>query len=263
MRALFGFTGLGKTEFASLIALRNVARSQTDSSRIGRSGQALQFFPSQTGIIFICSCCLAAVLSGCGGSVTVEQIPGTLAASPTTVAFGNVAVGQVANSTITLRAGSSGPVQISQLSLSGQSFAMSGQSDLPITIAAGGAYDLNVQFDPTATGAVAGQITITNNSSADGTVAIALSGTGTPLSYVASLSWDAPLDSPVPVAGYNVYRSQAGSSKYQLLNLSIDPDTTYIDNSVQNGLTYDYVIESVDSVGVASAPTSPVSVEIP
>ena len=77
------------------------------------------------------------------------------------------------------------------------------------------------------------------------------------------LSWDAPSDSPVPIAGYNIYRSTGGSSAYQLLNSSVDTETTYVDNTVQSGLTYDYYVESVDSSGVQSAPSNQVSVTIP
>jgi fibronectin type 3 domain-containing protein len=67
----------------------------------------------------------------------------------------------------------------------------------------------------------------------------------------------------VPVAGYNVYRSPSGVSTYQLLNLSIDTQTAYMDETVQNGQTYDYIVESVDDYGVGSVPTSPVAVTIP
>jgi hypothetical protein len=208
-------------------------------------------------------CYSALALSGCGGSKVVTDDTGTLTATPTTAAFGNVAVGQASNATITLRGGSAGPVEITQLSLSGQGFAMSGQADLPITLPAGGVYDLSLQFDPVATGAATGQITVTSNSTSNATVAIALSGTGTPRAYIVGVSWDAPLDSADPVAGYNVYRSPAGAAGYELLNASVDPNTTFVDSTVQDGLSYDYIVESVDSSGVESIPSAMVSVTIP
>jgi hypothetical protein len=43
----------------------------------------------------------------------------------------------------------------------------------------GQAATLSVEFDPTAAGAATGQLTITSNSSANGTAVISLSGTGT------------------------------------------------------------------------------------
>jgi len=131
----------------------------------------------------------------------------------------------------------------------------------PVTLNPGQTVTLNVQFDPTTTGVATGQLTIQSNSSTNGTAVISLSGTGTPPEV--DLSWDAPSGSTDPVAGYNIYRSTGGSSAYQLLNSSIDTQTTYVDSTVQSGLTYDYYVESVDSSGVESAPSNQVNVTIP
>jgi hypothetical protein len=96
-----------------------------------------------------------------------------------------------------------------------------------------------------------------------GEVELTTAGRGAAASYSVDLSWDAPTSSADPVAGYNVYRSPSGSSTYQLLNSSVDPNTTYVDSTVKNGLSYDYFIESVDSSGVESVPSAIVSVTIP
>jgi hypothetical protein len=82
------------------------------------------------------------------------------------------------------------------------------------------------------------------------------------LAHQVDLSWDAPGGSPVPIEGYNIYRSTGGSSTYQLLNSSIDAQTTYVDSTVQSGLVYNYYVESVDSLGVQSVPSNQVSVTI-
>jgi fibronectin type 3 domain-containing protein len=63
--------------------------------------------------------------------------------------------------------------------------------------------------------------------------------------------------------GYDIYRATGSSSTYQLLNSSIDTQTTYVDSTVQSGTAYTYYVESVDSSGVQSAPSSPVGVTIP
>jgi fibronectin type 3 domain-containing protein len=137
---------------------------------------------------------------------------------------------------------------------------MSGAT-FPVTLNPTLAITLDVQFDPIATGAAAGQVTIQSNSSTNGTVVVGLSGTG--IQHQVDLSWDAPSSSPDPVAGYNVYRSTGGSSTYQLLNSSVDSQTTYVDSTVQSGLTYDYIVESVDSSGVESTPSNEVTATIP
>jgi fibronectin type 3 domain-containing protein len=92
---------------------------------------------------------------------------------------------------------------------------------------------------------------------------ITLTGTGTAASYSVDLAWDAPTNSTDPVAGYNVYRSPSGGSTYQLLNSSVDAETTYVDSTVQNGQSYDYIVESVDDSGIESVPTSPLAITIP
>jgi fibronectin type 3 domain-containing protein len=139
---------------------------------------------------------------------------------------------------------------------------MSGAT-FPVTLTPGQTVTLGVQFDPTAADAATGQLTITSNSSTNGTAVIALTGTGTVASFAVDLSWDAPSSSTDPVVGYNVYRSPSGSSTYQLLNSSVDTQTTYVDSRVQSGLSYDYIVESVDGSGNESVPTSPIVVTIP
>ncbi len=88
-------------------------------------------------------------------------------------------------------------------------------------------------------------------------------GSGSTQHHV-QLSWAAPSATPSdPLAGYHVYRAIAGASSYQLLNSSIDANTTYTDSSVQSGQTYDYVVKSVDTAGVESAPSNMTSVSVP
>jgi hypothetical protein len=88
-------------------------------------------------------------------------------------------------------------------------------------------------------------------------------GSGSTQHHV-QLSWAAPGATPSdPLAGYHVYRATAGTSSYQLLNSSIDTSTTYNDSSVQSGQTYDYVVKSVDTGGVESAPSNMTSVSVP
>jgi fibronectin type 3 domain-containing protein len=76
------------------------------------------------------------------------------------------------------------------------------------------------------------------------------------------LNWDAPNASSDPIAGYHVYRTTGSSSNYSMLS-TLDTQTTYTDTTVQSGATYDYIVKSVDTNGVESGPSNPVSVTIP
>jgi hypothetical protein len=69
--------------------------------------------------------------------------------------------------------------------------------------------------------------------------------------------------STVPITSYNTYRLTAGGSAYQLLNSSVGPQTTYVDKAVQSGVTYDYLVTSVDSTGAESVPSNTVTATIP
>jgi len=104
---------------------------------------------------------------------------GELVASPGTVSFGAVSIGQGASNIVSLQNAGTAPIDITQLSLTGQPFTLVAPSNLPITLAAGATYHLNLQFNPTAPGAATGQLTIASNSSSTGTAVISLGGTGT------------------------------------------------------------------------------------
>ena len=187
-----------------------------------------------------------------------------LTISPASLAFGNVTVNTASTLPLTLNSAGTAPVTINSGTLTGSGYTVSGAT-FPVTLNPGLAVTLEVQFDPTASGAAAGQLTIQSNSTTNATSVISLSGTGqNPISaaHQVDLSWNAPSNSPVPIVGYNIYRSTGGSA-YQLLNSSVDTQTTYVDSAVQSGSTYDYIVESVDSSGVESVPSNEVTATIP
>ncbi len=186
----------------------------------------------------------------------------TLSISPGSVVFGNVALNTATTQPVTLSSTGTGPVTVNSAKLSGTGFAMSGAA-FPVTLNPSLAVTLEVQFDPTTAGAATGQLTIQSNSSTNSTVAISLSGTGEAAQHQVNLTWSAPASSPVPVAGYYIYRSTGGSTSYQLLNSTVDTQATYIDSTVQAGSTYDYIVESVDSAGAESVPSNEVAASVP
>jgi len=86
---------------------------------------------------------------------------------------------------------------------------------------------------------------------------------GSDATYQVNLAWIAPVDSPVTIAGYNVYRAPSGSSIYEQVNPSVTDATTFIDTNVVSGDAYDYYIESVTAAGVTSSPSSVLGISIP
>jgi hypothetical protein len=125
------------------------------------------------------------------------------------------------------------------------------------------AITLQVKFDPTAIGTVSGTLRFSSNSSSGGTSAVSLSGTGTAVQHRVSLSWAAPKKSPVSVTGYIIYRATGTSTSFQLLSVSEDSQTTYVDTTVLAGRTYTYYVTSVDSKGRQSGPSNKVTVTVP
>ena len=91
---------------------------------------------------------------------------------------------------------------------------------------------------------------------------VALSGTGTAVAHEVALSWNAPVSSPDPVAGYNIYRS-TGSGSFVLINSSPDVIVAYTDAAVTTGVAYSYQVTSVDFSGMESVPSNGVTVTIP
>jgi hypothetical protein len=63
-------------------------------------------------------------------------------------------------------------------------------------------------------------------------------------SHSVDLSWNA---STSQVVGYNIYRGSQSGGPYAMINPVLQASTTYVDNSVQGGQTYYYVVTSVDS----------------
>jgi hypothetical protein len=191
--------------------------------------------------------------------VPTTAIP-TLEISPSNVPFGNTTINTPSTQSVTLASTGTAPVVIQSAALSGSSFTMSGAT-FPVTLNPGLALTLEVQFDPIVSGAATGNLSIQSSSSTNGTAVVTLSGTGIP--HQVALSWDPPGSSTVPITSYNTYRLTAGGSAYQLLNSSVGLQTTYVDKAVQSGVTYDYIVTSVDSTGAESVPSNTATATIP
>src|SRR6202161_4672705 len=122
------------------------------------------------------------VTSGCvgaaGKSSNAAAATGpSIEISPSTVSFGDLAVGQSATKTVTVTNDGTGVLKVSGISVTGTGFSASGPK-LPMSLSAGQSASISAVFKPTGANADTGKITIASN--ADGSPSlVALSGTGT------------------------------------------------------------------------------------
>lgn len=151
-------------------------RSQTNSLELApqHSSNDLPTPKQCTGrLTVLASLALAALglcisLSGCGGvtvnGASTNAISGSdgLSASPASIDFGAVNVGNSNNSKLTLSNSSTAAVVVSQLAVSDPSFTIDQQNQLPITVAGGGNTTLMVHFKPQGAGDVYADLTVTS-----------------------------------------------------------------------------------------------------
>jgi Abnormal spindle-like microcephaly-assoc'd, ASPM-SPD-2-Hydin len=160
-----------------------------DSNRSNQSHFARNF--SYFALLLAVAVSLA--LSGCGG-VAVKGAVSSLAATPATVEFGDVNIGASADQVVAISNPGSLPVQVSQLSLTSDSFSINGQGNLPVTIAAGSTLNVKVQYSPNSDTDSAGQLNVIANTPAIVPVWVKLHGrgikaaSGTPTAALSALS---------------------------------------------------------------------------
>jgi len=225
----------------------------------------VQFDPTATGSA---SGQLTISSNSTSGSTTSVTMSGTgtaanpqLTVSATSLSFGSVTVNTATTQSLTLTSSGTTPVTVSSAAISGAGFTIVG-GGFPVALNPMQTLTLQLQFDPTTTGALTGQLTVSSNSTTGSSAVVSLSGTGTAVAHEVDLSWNAPVGSPDPVAGYNIYRA-TGNGSFVLINSSPDSAVVYVDNAVVSGTMYTYQVTSVDSSGVESVPSSPVTVTIP
>jgi Abnormal spindle-like microcephaly-assoc'd, ASPM-SPD-2-Hydin len=94
------------------------------------------------------------------------------------LSFGNVAVNSAATKSVTLTSTGSSEVTVNAATVKRAGFTIVAQS-FPVTLSPTQSLTLQVEFKPTAAGALAGQLTNSSNSTTGSTAVVALSGTGT------------------------------------------------------------------------------------
>jgi len=215
-----------------------------------------------TLLALVCVLGLAGCAGVSAGSNTQPPPPttGSLAVSPSTLNFGNVAVGNSSSLTGTLSA-STADVTVSSAAWNGSGYSVSGVT-FPMSVAAGQSAKYTVTFTPPAAGTLPGSISFVSNAS-DSSLKQSFSGAGTQTTtpHTVSLTWN---PSTSTVSGYNLYRgTQSGGPYSTRLNSSLLPATSYTDSNVVSGVTYYYVSTAVDSSNVESAYSNEALAQIP
>ena len=78
-----------------------------------------------------------------------------------------------------------------------------------------------------------------------------------------NLTCTPPVSSADPAVGYLFLRAPSGSTSYKQLNATATTGCGYTDTGATPGATWNYIAESVDAQGVASAPSNMAAATIP
>ncbi len=192
-------------------------------------------------------------------TLTVNAATALLNASSTSLSFGSVSLSTTSSQNVTLTNAGNSNITISGVSVSGAGFNASGVST-GLILTPGKTATLSATFTPAATGSVTGSVTVTSDAS-NSPDTIALSGTGlAQVNHSVSLSWT---PSTSTVVGYNSYSSTVSRGPYVKLTTAPVPATTYVDTTVQAGLTYYYVVTAVDSNNMESTFSTEISAIVP
>ena len=190
--------------------------------------------------------------------LTVSSSTLLLNSSSSSLNFGSVTMPKSSTQTVTLTNAGNSSVTISNVTVSGAGFNATGASGVILT--PGQTTTLTATFAPATAGGVTGKISVASNATNSPDV-ISLSGTGVAaMTHSVALSWS---PSTSTVIGYNTYSALQSGGPYSKLTGSPVATTSYTDSAVQSGLTYFFVVTSVDSSNLESAFSTEVSALIP
>jgi hypothetical protein len=194
-------------------------------------------------------------LSGTGTAATLQ-----LSVTPTSLNFGNVAVGGTPGmQTATLTNTGNSSVNIAQITVSGGGFSTTGNAP-PSTLTAGQAVPLSIAFSPTSASSFTGTVSVDSNAT-NSPATITLTGTGIQATHWATLNWVA--SNSAEVTGYNAYRAAQSGGSYTKINTTLITAITYTDYGVQSGQTYYYVVTAVNSSNLESVYSTQASTTVP
>lgn len=185
---------------------------------------------------------------------------GTLAANSASLNFGSVTTGSTSPQTLTLSNTGSGPVTISQGTVTGAGFSVVGGMSA-ITIAAGSNRPFQIQFAPASPGAVTGSLVIASDAT-NSSLGISLNGTGT-----AGLTITTQPENQSVTAGqtatFSVAASGSGTLSYQwkkggavISGANAASYTTPAATSSETGTQFTVVVTDSQGSSVTSNPAT-------
>jgi hypothetical protein len=118
-------------------------------------------------------------------AVTGTGVQAGISVTPTSASFGSVVTGNTNSQTVQLKNNGTASLTVSQVAATGSGFSVSGVA-VPLTLAPGASSTFNVQYAPTAAGAVNGSVTIVSNAP-NSPSTVSLNGTGTAATYTLSV----------------------------------------------------------------------------
>jgi hypothetical protein len=177
------------------------------------------------------------------GSPTILAVSGTgaqaqIAASPSSVSFGNVATGNANSQPIQISNGGTATLTISQISMTGGGNGFSTILSTPLAIQPGKSASFNATFTPSSTGTFSGSISLVSNAP-NSPLTINLTGTGAVATRTlgassSSLSFGNVNDGAT--ASQNVTVTNTGNSNVMISGVGAT-GTGFSVSGVQSGLT--------------------------
>ncbi len=129
------------------------------------------------GLLLLASLAIMSACQGLSAGGTGIQNPGTLGSNLSSISFGSVTVGKSHTISGTVTNNSSSSVTVSQATISGAGYTLSGIT-APATLAAGQSASFSVKFAPSSSGTSNGTLMVVSNAS-NATLTVPVSGSGT------------------------------------------------------------------------------------
>jgi hypothetical protein len=141
---------------------------ETKGTGIARGHQSNRMVEAWKALLLILTLASGTVVGGCAGVVSASKSPdpgtGAIQLNPTTVNFGNIAVGKQSSQTVTIANTGTASISVTQATVSNSQFKLSGMT-LPMAMSAGQSGTFTVSVTPAASGTITGNLSVQSDAS--------------------------------------------------------------------------------------------------